>query len=475
LQLSAQTNLKNISVLRFVAQNVPPVEAEIVTDLLTVALVSSKQYSMVDRANMDKILKEQSFQQTGCTDSECAVEIGRLLNMDYMITGTLAKLDNSYFITVSIVDVETSRIEQSFKSPGFVMKNVEEVIGDVSDQIITEFAPITIARNKNEIERQSGWQVKRLKKIRKQRELTAQKAAEAEAKRLADEQKKQELVLPKSDELKGKVKCQKTPGNAARKAAQQFKKGNYAEAVRLYDCAASAAKKPERRAAAWIGAAWAGYQNREYSVSMTYLGRITNTDVSAAFKAAAFSLMGKCLIAINADSEAAECLAMAFKEEPKGMLAPWTELLKAQAEIKTGSNIAAQSTLRQLTQLFPESPAALIGRETLARLYATSRNIRGALREYELILEKSPETSQGDRARIFLGDSAEMDGDMTRAVQLWTSVYKRNTAVQSLEYFEAVFRLAGFYKASGETEKETIFSEKLQTPHRNNNFASLSM
>jgi len=197
--LSAQTNLKNISVLRFLAQNVSPVEAEIVSDLLSVALVESKQYSVIDRNNMDKILKEQSFQQTGCTDSECAVQIGRLLNMDYMITGTLAKLGSSYFITVSIIDVETSRIEQSFRSPGFVMDNVEAVIVDVSGRIIKEFAPSATAENQKEIERKSAEQAQRLEEERNQRELAAQKAAEAEAKRIADERKKQELAAQKAE------------------------------------------------------------------------------------------------------------------------------------------------------------------------------------------------------------------------------------------------------------------------------------
>jgi len=148
---------------------------------------------------MDKILKEQSFQQTGCTDSECAVQIGRLLNMDYMITGTLVKLGSSYFITVSIIDVETSRIEQSFRSPGFVMVNVEIIINDLSGRIIKVFYPATTAENLKEIERKSVEQDERFEKEINQREITVQKAAEAEAKRIADEQKEKELAEQKAE------------------------------------------------------------------------------------------------------------------------------------------------------------------------------------------------------------------------------------------------------------------------------------
>jgi len=142
LWLSAQTKLKNVSVLRFTPQNVSETDAVIVSDLLSVALVKSSKYRVLDRMNMDKILKEQAFQQTGCTDSECAVQIGQLLNMDYMITGSLSKLGERYFITINIIGVETSQIVRSERTPGFVMDDVEKVIDDLSKVIIQDPQPI---------------------------------------------------------------------------------------------------------------------------------------------------------------------------------------------------------------------------------------------------------------------------------------------------------------------------------------------
>ena len=123
---------KNVSILKFTAQNAAVTEAEIVSDLLAVSLVKARQFRVLDRANMTKILQEQQFQQTGCTDSSCAVEIGQILNMDYMITGTLAFLGGKYFITVNIISVETSQVIQSEKSPGFLMENVEGILDDLA-------------------------------------------------------------------------------------------------------------------------------------------------------------------------------------------------------------------------------------------------------------------------------------------------------------------------------------------------------
>ena len=64
---------------------------------------------------MDRILVEQSFQSSGCTDSECAVKMGKLLNVQKMIIGSLTKFGNYYYISASVIDVETGKIDCSEK------------------------------------------------------------------------------------------------------------------------------------------------------------------------------------------------------------------------------------------------------------------------------------------------------------------------------------------------------------------------
>ena len=54
---------------------------------------------------MDKILKEQKFQNSGCTDSECAVEIGQLLNTDFIVMGSVSAFGSMYSIDARLIDV----------------------------------------------------------------------------------------------------------------------------------------------------------------------------------------------------------------------------------------------------------------------------------------------------------------------------------------------------------------------------------
>jgi len=92
------------------ADNIPPGEAAVVAGLLRGQLAGAGAFGVVEKRNMDMILAEQAFQQTGCTSLECGVKLGRLLNVRVMVIGSLGKLLGSYLLSVRVVEVETGRI-----------------------------------------------------------------------------------------------------------------------------------------------------------------------------------------------------------------------------------------------------------------------------------------------------------------------------------------------------------------------------
>lgn len=129
--LFSQEAKKNVSVLPFVAKGVSETEAEDISDLFAVDLVKTGRFTVLDRANMQRILDEQSFQNSGCTDSACAVEIGKLLNMDYMFTGSVIKLGKLMYLTANIIDISTGQIKKSQESQGFTIATVKKEIDDL--------------------------------------------------------------------------------------------------------------------------------------------------------------------------------------------------------------------------------------------------------------------------------------------------------------------------------------------------------
>lgn len=103
-------------------------EAEVIEEMFRNGLVQSKKYDVLDRSNMKEVLKEQEFQQTGCTDTDCAVKIGKILNMEFMIYGSIMKMGSSYLLSIGMVNVETSKIENTAQQKFATMDTADSAV-----------------------------------------------------------------------------------------------------------------------------------------------------------------------------------------------------------------------------------------------------------------------------------------------------------------------------------------------------------
>ena len=83
------------------------------TNVVIDALVKSKKYTVIDRANRDKILGEAGFQMSACVDESCTVEAGRILGVGKIITGSVDLIDKTYFLNIQLINVETAAVEAS--------------------------------------------------------------------------------------------------------------------------------------------------------------------------------------------------------------------------------------------------------------------------------------------------------------------------------------------------------------------------
>lgn len=84
-------------------------EAVAVSERLREELLRSGRITLVDRAQINAVLDEQAFQQTGCTSQECAVQAGKVLGVQQLVTGKVIKLgESAWQVSVTMVKVETS-------------------------------------------------------------------------------------------------------------------------------------------------------------------------------------------------------------------------------------------------------------------------------------------------------------------------------------------------------------------------------
>lgn len=61
-------------------------------------------YTMVERAQIDKVISEQGFQRSNLTDAQ-AVKVGRILNVSKVVVGKVSRLGGQYQVDVRVVDV----------------------------------------------------------------------------------------------------------------------------------------------------------------------------------------------------------------------------------------------------------------------------------------------------------------------------------------------------------------------------------
>lgn len=116
-------------------KSIPQDEADILTDALINELSKTGSFQMMERSQMDQVLKEQGFQQSGaCDQGQCAVEMGRLLGIQSMMTGSIGKLGNTYVLSTRMVDVKTGTIVKS------TSRNLKGSISDCLEDLLPEVA-----------------------------------------------------------------------------------------------------------------------------------------------------------------------------------------------------------------------------------------------------------------------------------------------------------------------------------------------
>lgn len=86
-------------------------EARAINQIVSDKFFDTKCYTITERNQIQKIIKEPSFQQTGMTED--AVAIGKMLSVDYVLIGSLDKLGNKYILSMRMIDIKLNRVVAS--------------------------------------------------------------------------------------------------------------------------------------------------------------------------------------------------------------------------------------------------------------------------------------------------------------------------------------------------------------------------
>ncbi len=127
----------NVSITNFtINQEIKKETSSTVIEILQDCLIKTGVFNIVDRKNISQILNEISFQQTGITDTIKAAEIGKISNIQEIITGEIGRINNAFLLTVKFTDLSTGRISYSDNCKFSDENEMKEIIVDLVNKIV---------------------------------------------------------------------------------------------------------------------------------------------------------------------------------------------------------------------------------------------------------------------------------------------------------------------------------------------------
>lgn len=108
--IAACTAKPSIAVSDLLSQGIESSAALLISDRLRSELFRTSEFTVLERGQMDEVLKEQGFQQSGCVSDACAVEVGQLLGVTHIVVGTVGKVGKTFTVNIRLLEVATGRI-----------------------------------------------------------------------------------------------------------------------------------------------------------------------------------------------------------------------------------------------------------------------------------------------------------------------------------------------------------------------------
>lgn len=159
---SQEAKLPLVAIMPLRGQGVDSSSSEVVSDALADELLATRKVRVMERAQMQNILREQGFQQSGaCDGSECAVEVGKLLSIDRMVVGSFGKLGGSYTLSLRLVDVQTGEVLASSRRmrKGEIDDVVRGIVPETASDLVRGLGGVeaSSASASDDGDKGSGW------------------------------------------------------------------------------------------------------------------------------------------------------------------------------------------------------------------------------------------------------------------------------------------------------------------------------
>jgi TolB-like protein len=112
---------------------------KIVAEWLITGLVETGRFDVIERRLLEKLLEEQKLGLTGAIDPGSAAQLGKILGVKTIVSGTVTSLEGYTEINARLINVDTASIVAAEKVRASSAEKLSDLVARITEKIATSF------------------------------------------------------------------------------------------------------------------------------------------------------------------------------------------------------------------------------------------------------------------------------------------------------------------------------------------------
>lgn len=130
----------SIAVLPFEAKGEAQGLGEGASEKLITQLVNLRRFKVIERSQIEKVIKEQDFQLTDVADVSTVAKVGKIIGADVIVLGSITVVTGFAKVNARVIDVETAEtiVAREKESQATDLASIEQKVGELAVMIYND-------------------------------------------------------------------------------------------------------------------------------------------------------------------------------------------------------------------------------------------------------------------------------------------------------------------------------------------------
>lgn len=112
---------------------------KIVAEWLITGLVETGRFDVIERRLLEKIMEEHALGASGAVDPESVAQLGKILGVKTIVSGTLLSFEGTVEINARLISVDTASIIAAEKVRASSASRLNDLVNQIIDKIVQAF------------------------------------------------------------------------------------------------------------------------------------------------------------------------------------------------------------------------------------------------------------------------------------------------------------------------------------------------